>query len=82
MSKYRIPTPSDVDFYNTKEFDEIMELIIGTINKRQFEFIPRQGWSDHFDRIKQELSEYWNLKSERVGTREDGHYVWKLTPKL
>lgn len=82
MSKYKIPTPDDVDFYNTKEFDEIMELIVATIKKRQFEFVPRQGWSKHFDRIKQELAEHWNLKSEWSGHREDGHNIWELTPKL
>lgn len=81
MSKYNIPTPKQVDFYNTKEFDEIMELIIKAINNRQFEFVPRQNWSNHFDQIRQELSEHWNLKSEWSGQREDGYSIWKITPK-
>ena len=81
MSKYNIPAPQQVDFYNTKEFDEIMELIIQAINNRKFEFIPRQGWSAHYSQIKRELSDHWNLESNWSGGREDGQMIWKLTPK-
>lgn len=82
MSKYNIPTPTQVDFYNTKEFDEIMELIIKSIKERRFEFIPRSGWTSHFNRIKQELSEHWSLESKWSGGGEDEQNYWKLTPKI
>ena len=82
MSNYNIPTPQQADYYNTKEFDEIMELIIGAINSRRFEFAPRQGWSTHFNRIKQELSEHWKLEQLYHGGRGDSTMYWKLTPKV
>lgn len=84
MSKYKIPTPSEVDFYNTKEFDEIMELIVKAINERRFEFYPRDQWTNHFDRIKQELSEAdWKLEQKWEGNeRDNSKMYWKLTPKI
>lgn len=82
MSKYNIPTPAEVDFYNTKEIDATMELIVGAINERRFEFSPREQWISHFERIKQELSEYWKLEQLYHGSREDSTMYWKLTPKV
>ena len=83
MSKYKIPTPEEVDFYNSAEFDAIMERIIRAIEDRKFEFIPLDHtWFRHFDRIKKELSEYWLLESKWSGGREDGQTIWKLTPKI
>lgn len=71
MSKYNIPTPAEVDFYQTKEFDAIMERVINAIKQRRFEIIPRPNWRNHFDRIKKELSEHWLLESKWSGGRED-----------
>jgi len=82
MSKYQIPTPQEVDYYNTKELDEIMELIIKAIKDRKFQFVPRQGWVAHYSDIQKQLSEHWLLKSEWMGSRESGQTIWKLTPKI
>lgn len=82
MSKYNIPTPAEVDFYQTKEFDEIMERVIGAIKQRRFEIIPHHNWHNHFDRIKKELSEHWLLECKWSGGREDAKQYWKLTPKI
>jgi len=82
MSKYKIPTPAEVDFYQTKEFDAIMERVITAIKQRRFEIIPPSDWKSHINRIKKELSEHWLLESKWSGGRRDGQTIWKLTPKI
>lgn len=82
MSQFNIPTPKDVDYYNSNLVADFVKYIAAKLNIRIFEFNADVYTSVDIKEVNKILISYgWELTKKWVGGHEDGHSVYVLKPK-
>lgn len=81
MSSFKIPTPEEIDCYETNLLDRYIQEIKERILKKDFKFTKYDKISDFIPKINKIISEFgWKITEVTEGLKEDYHVYYEIKP--